>query len=326
MKRKYYYLIIFIFIECILILTSKYVTDILYYDIIFIIYLIIFPICFYLISKKEFSTLAYITLFYFIFKTSPFVFDTDKTVLMSIFKWKRIISITYLLYLITRIFIAVRLIRKRNYKTNDDFTKILLILINYFRIEKIARLIGFEAGAIYYCFFKWKRKPSENIEYTCYKTNGSSYQLYGVILFISIIEAYAFQIFLHEKHPIIATILLFFHIYFFITIIGHLKATYFRRNLLLEDAFIIHYGLFETVEIPFNNIQYIKKDNGNYDKTDKSTIKYGLLGQLEMHNTLITLKTPIKVYLPFGKSKTPNRVLFFVDEVDSLIEKIESKI
>jgi hypothetical protein len=243
---------------------------------------------------------------------------------MFIFKWKRIISISYLIYLLSRIFLAIKLIRQKNYKTDDDFTNILLILINYFRIEKIARLLSFEIGAIYYCFFKWKKAKSENIEYTCYKTNGSSYQLYGVILFISLIEAYAFQVFLHQKHPIIASLLLFFHIYFFITIIGHLKATFFRRNVITNNKFIIRYGLFETIEIPFNNIRSINKNDGSYDKTDKNTVKYGLLGQLEMHNTLIELKTPTKVHLPFGKSKTPYRVLFFVDENDNLINEIRS--
>lgn len=325
MHKKYKLLLLFFLAECLLIVISSYISS-SYYNLFFIIYLIIFPACFYFISKREISTFVLISLFYFIFKISPFVYNITETIFLPIFEWKKVISIIYLIYLFTRIFFAIKFLRKENNKTEDELSNISLFLINYFRVEKIAKLLTFEIGAIYYCFFKWKKTNSKHKEFTCYKTNGTSYQLYFVIFVISLVEAFVFQVFLHKKYPILAMVFLFLHIYFFITIIGHLKATFFRRNILLKDKFIIRYGLFETCEIPFKNIETINNDNGTYDKRDGNTIKYGLLGQLESHNTLIVLKNPTKFYLPFGKSKTAKRILFFVDKNQNLIDAIKSEI
>jgi len=107
-----------------------------------------------------------------------------------------------------------------------------------------------------------------------------------------------------------------------------LKAIYFRTHLVLSQKIVIRYGLFDTLEIPFdsiNSINSIQKFEGDYDKSNE-LVKFALLGKLEPHNVSIELKEIITVNLPFGITKEPKRILLYVDNVTDFLKTVTGKI
>ena len=113
------------------------------------------------------------------------------------------------------------------------------------------------------------------------------------------------------------------HVYLLINLIGHLKAIYFRTHLVLSQKIIIRYGLFDTLEIPFDSIKTIQKFEGDYDKSN-DLVKFALLGKLEPHN--ISIEESIPVNLPFGIRKQPKRILLYIDDVADFLKTVAGKI
>ena len=141
----------------------------------------------------------------------------------------------------------------------------------------------------------------------------------------SVIEAVGVHSFLISRNKNMAIFFLILHVYLLINLIGNLKAIVFRKHLVTDQKLLIRYGLFDTVEIPINSISKINKFEGDYQKST-ALVKFALLGKLEPHNISIELKNNISVNLPFGITKNPNHLLFYIDDANKFLAMVAAQI
>jgi hypothetical protein len=76
-----------------------------------------------------------------------------------------------------------------------------------------------------------------------------------------------------------------------------------------------------SLEVPLVLIAKISKFEGDYEKNE-NLVMFALLGKLEPYNIAIELKEEIQVFLPFGIVKQPNRILFYLDEPQKILELV----
>lgn len=324
MIKKYSFTVIFMVVELILALVSQHnfiKNNAILLSLITSLFLIIVPFLFFLLAYKNQEKYTFVFIFYSIFKVIPYVFSMKGNFFEVIFQWKFYLDILFSFILIWNFILFLKRFRD-NYKKhwneeNDDLTTISIAIQNVFVFKKLGKILAFEVSSFYYCFLKWKQ-PSINANlFSGYKNSGII-ALFVSLIFLSIVEAGAFHIFLFSEHKNIALIFAFIHIYVLINLIGHLKAIVIRKHFISSNKILIRYGLFDTLEIPVKLIVKITKFDGNYEKSE-NVVKFALLAKLEPHNILVELKDNMLVYFPFGIVKNPNKILLYLDEPSKIL-------
>ena len=330
MLKKYSALIVFIAIEIGIALTSlnSHIHDNpTLLSVFTALFLIVTPALYYITNKKQ-TEFTFWFVFYSVFKITPYVFEMENNFFQVIFQWKIYFNIAFLIFLVWKAFQFIRNFRKAvKQKDNieqDDYAIISGSLKKSIKFKKLAKMIAFEVCSFYYCFIKWAGNKNNTSGYSGYRESGVSAIYIGLML-ASVFEAIALHAYLISRNKMIAIIILILHIYLLINLIGHLKAIYFRSHLVLSQKIIIRYGLFDTLEIPFDSIKTIQKFEGDYDKSN-DLVKFALLGKLEPHNISIELKESIPVNLPFGIKKEPKRILLYIDDVADFLKTVADKI
>ncbi|KAF2335726.1 hypothetical protein [Flavobacterium daemonense] len=185
-------------------------------------------------------------------------------------------------------------------------------------------MIAFEVCSFYYCLLKWTKNEKTENSFSGHKENGIT-ALYIGLMLVSVFEAIGFHMLLISRNKNLALLLLAFHTYLLINLIGQLKAIIYRNHTILSQKIVLRYGLFETIEIPIHSILSIDKFEGDYEKSPE-LLKCALLGKLEPHNISLELKDSQSFKLPFGITKNSKKVLFYIDNANDFIEETKLKI
>ncbi len=329
MVKKYNSLLIFGFIETILLIIDFYFVpknSIVSFSVLTALFLIVAPVVYYFLSRKEQTEFTFWFVFYLAFKTAPYLFPMKGNFFEVIFDWKIYFNIAFLLFLI---WTAVRFIldfkktlKQSNIENQDDYSVITNELQKSIKFKKLGKIIAFEICSFYYCFIKWSNNKTSENQYGGFENSGVSAIYIGLML-ASIAEAVTVHMLLISRSKNAAIVFLILHIYVLINLTGQLKAIIFRRHLITDEKIIIQYGLFNSLEIPINAIEKISKFEGDYEKSNE-LVKFALLGKLEPHNVKIECKNNIEVSLPFGIVKKPKSILLYIDDVNEFVSKINS--
>ncbi|WP_431244938.1 hypothetical protein ACQ9BO_12470 [Flavobacterium sp. P21] len=330
MIKKYNALLIFGIIETILLLITFYFTskdNALSFSVLTALFLIVAPVVYYFLSRKEKTELTFWFVFYLAFKITPFIFPMEGNFFKVIFDWKIYFNIAFLLFLIwTAIQFILNLkknIKLTNNESQDDYDVITHSLQKSIKFKKLGQIITFEICSLYYCFIKWTNNKTPENQFTGYKNSGVSAIYIGLML-ASIAEAATMHMLLISHSKKGAILFLVLHIYLLLNLTGQLKAIIFRRHSILSEKIIIRYGLFNSLEIPIDSIENISRFEGDYEKNG-NLAKLALLGKLEPHNVSIEVKDNIEVHLPFGIIKKPKLILFYIDDVDTFVFNVKSR-
>ncbi|WP_194140367.1 hypothetical protein [Flavobacterium hungaricum] len=252
----------------------------------------------------------------------------ENNLFAKVFQLKIYINIVLLFFLIWKAFSFIRnfrqTIQQKNNIEQDEHFVITNSLKKSLRYERLGKMIAFEICSFYYCFLKWKNTDDTENSFSGNHQSGLTAIYLGLIL-VSIIEAVGFHAVLIARHRNLAFLFLVLHVYLVINLIGHLKAVWFRSHLILSEKIIFRYGLFETIEIPFNSIDSISKFEGDYEKSPE-LLKLALLGKLEPHNISLDLKNLMTIHLPFGITKNTAKIFLHVDDANGFIKIVMRKI
>lgn len=329
MLKKYSALIIFIAIEIGIALASfnNHIQDNSTLLSVFTgLFLIVTPALYYITNKKQ-TEFTFWFVFYSVFKITPYVFDMENNFFQVIFQFKIYFNIAFLIFLAWKALQFMRNFRKAvKQKDNieqDEYSIISDSLKKSIKFKKLGKMIAFEVCSFYYCFIKWTGNKNNQSGFSGYRESGVSAIYIGLML-ASVFEAVALHAYLISRNKTIAIIILILHVYLLINLIGHLKAIFFRSHLVLSQKIVIRYGLFDTLEVPFDSFNTIQKFEGDYEKSNE-LVKFALLGKLEPHNISIQLKENITVNLPFGITKEPKRILLYIDNVADFLKTVGSK-
>ncbi|MDA6072318.1 hypothetical protein NJT12_22065 [Flavobacterium sp. AC] len=334
MLKKYSSLIIFAVIEIIITLISfsyliKNNSTLLSAST--ALFLVVTPLLYYVLTRKKQTEFTFWFVLYSVFKITPYVFKMEGNFFEGLFQLKIYFNIAFLIYLIWKAFQFIKNFRKtlkqKNNIEQDDYSIISNSLQEAIKFKKLAKMISFEVCSFYYCFIKWSRNNNDNNtgnSFSGYKESGMSAVYIGLML-VSVFEAVGLHFLLISWNKTVSLLLLVLHVYILINLIGHLKAVFFRSHLVLSQKIIIRYGLFDTLEIPFDLLHSIQKFEGDYEKSSE-LVKFALLGKLEPHNIAIELRDKIFVSLPFGITKQPSRILLYIDNAKDFLKVIKDKI
>lgn len=335
MLKKYSALIAFIAIEigiALISLNSHIQDNSILLSAFTALFLIVTPLLYYAVTRKKQTEFTFWFVFYSVFKMTPYIFRMEGNFFEVLFQLKIYLNIVFLLYLTWKAFQFIKNFRKtvkqKNNIEQDEYSIISNTLQEAVKFKKLGKMISFEVCSFYYCFIKWTSNNNNNNNtensFTGYKESGVSAVYIGLML-VSVFEAVGLHFLLISWNKTVSLLLLVLHVYILINLIGHLKAVFFRRHLVLSQKMIIRYGLFDTLEIPFALMDSIQKFEGDYDKSSE-LVKFALLGKLEPHNLSIGLKENFLVNLPFGIRKKPKRILLYIDDVADFLKTVANKI
>ena len=140
--------------------------------------------------------------------------------------------------------------------------------------------------------------------------------LFGVILFVGIIETIGFHLFLnHYSHTwaVVATAL---SIYSFILLAGDFSAMAKSPVLVLDNQLLLRVGIRWRALVYLDKIQSATKISDSFT-TDADCLKGGPMKNT--YNVLLTFTEPINIERVYRKPKAVSQLVMTIDDVDGFI-------
>lgn len=219
------------------------------------------------------------------------------------------------LVIITFIFIKVRAFVKVFPKQDTERDFYLLIRQASKAVleqPRVANVFATEIAMIYYALFSWKKADSSG--FTHYKKNGMLALLWAVILIV-LVETFALHLFLVQWNAVVAWIVFGLSLYTCLQIFAHIKALKQRKTQVKDGQLWLKYGLFGDTVIPLDQIEQVEWTRKRIHPLDKKVVQQlSLLGELESHNLILHLNTPITIHKAYGIQKRATKLMLNVDD------------
>ncbi len=208
-------------------------------------------------------------------------------------------------------------------KGNDALSIIKKVTEKSLGVNIYSKLFTTEIAFTYYGLLNWKKViPKEN-EFTYHIKSGLS-TIFGVLIFVLLIESVAMHFLLAQWNEIVAWILTIGSIYAIFQITAHVKACSRRLISVGENKLKLKYGLFGDVDIDYDNINKIELSRQTPKEKD-GLIKLALVDGLEVHNIILYLNENITISGAYGMKKRGSVLLIHVDDKERFFEEIENK-
>ncbi|MDY8135066.1 hypothetical protein [Aquimarina sp. 2201CG5-10] len=190
--------------------------------------------------------------------------------------------------------------------------------------KRIATLLAMELAVFYYGFISWKKRITTKNEFTYHKNSGTI-GLFIALIGIIGIETYVLHILLAKWSIIAAWIASGLSIYSGIQILGFLKSITKRPISIENEKLYLRYGILSETTIDISAIQSIELSSKDIELTAE-TRKLSPLGDLESHNTIITLKEENTLNGLYGIKKTYKQLALFIDNKEEFKSFVEHQI
>lgn len=190
--------------------------------------------------------------------------------------------------------------------------------------KKLVLPFATEIAVFYYGFVNWKtRKPLEN-EFTNHKNSTAISVFVGLLLAISV-ETFAFHALLNRWSSLAAWIFTCASIYTAIQIFGFVRSLSKRPISITKNGLMLKYGIMNEVKIPFSDIDKVELGSQQLEKKNLE-ISLSILGELEAHNVVVSLKNENELTGLYGLKKKFIKIGFHIDEPKVFIEQMDSKL
>lgn len=190
--------------------------------------------------------------------------------------------------------------------------------------KRIAHILATELGMMYYGLLSWK-KPAPSGDYTSYKTNGST-ALLAVIIFLVLVETIVLHLVLLSWQPVVAWVIFALSLYTILQLFAHGKALRRRFTRIGPTAVHLANGLAADATIPLDMISAVNVNTNSIDTHGGQLRKVALLGDLEPHNVVFYLTSPIAIQQLYGLQKRGDVIACFVDEPAAFVEEITERL
>ncbi len=254
---------------------------------------------------------------------ATFILPTENQFYLNLFKtWVLpLIELSILSFVIYNVIKGIKRYKHNKARNPNDFYNILKSTC--YDILPRGGVIPFvtEVAVIYYGFISWKKRKLKPNEFSYHKDSGTVGLLIA-LLFLIAIETVAIHLLLTQWNTIAAWILTGLSIYSGIQILGFLKSMSKRPIVIQSDKLVLRYGIMNETIISIADIESIELSTKDIE-LDKTTRKLSFLGNLEGHNTVLTLKNENLLIGLYG-IKRPYKVLALqVDEKVKFKNEIE---
>ena len=232
-----------------------------------------------------------------------------------------VIELSALTFIIFKVRKAVRQF-KSNSKQSFDFFSTLKTTCSEMLPKAAVMPVVMEISVIYYGFITWKRRDLKENEFSYHKDSGTPALLIAFIFLIAI-ETLVLHILLSRWSEVAAWILTYLSIYSGIQILGFLKSMLKRPISIEGDKLCLRYGIMSETTIDLDNIASIDISSRDIELND-ITRKLSILGELESHNLILTLKHDHVLFGLYGIRKPYRKLALHVDQPIHFKNTIES--
>ena len=190
--------------------------------------------------------------------------------------------------------------------------------------ESIAGILTTEIAVFYYSFVSWKKSKSlPALQFSYHKETGAT-AIYGVFIFLILIETVALHFIAALWSPTIAWVLTILSLYTCIQLLGLLKAMQQRPITIENETISLRCGLIGDGEILFDKIESVRLVQEVPE--EKGVYHLSLLKSMEPYNMEIKLKEPISLAGMYGMRKECHTLLLNIDEKLAFKNLIEERI
>ena len=205
-----------------------------------------------------------------------------------------------------------------------DFYEALKQVADKMLPKKLVMPFVTEIAVIYYSFINWGTIALKENEFSYHKESGAR-ALFGVLIGLILIETFALHLLLISWNEIVAWVLFGLSLYTGLQLFGFSKSLS-RRPIRIEDNKLkLRYGILSEAKIKLTDIASIQKWTKDPDG-DIAFQKLSPLGELDSHNVQLVLKREVELIGLYGIKKDFKVIYFHVDEAESFVTAIKSKI
>ena len=183
---------------------------------------------------------------------------------------------------------AIQRFKQKEVKASSDFFTILKATCYDILPRQVVIPVVTEISVLYYGFMYWKKRQLKSNEFSYHKNTGSV-SLLLVFIFIIAIETVTVHFLLVKWNLIVAWIVTGLSVYTGIQILGFVKSILKRPIIVDEQKVYLRYGIMNETIIDIKDIASVELTTKHIE-LNKTTRKLSFLGDLETHNTIITLK------------------------------------
>ncbi|MEX8546290.1 MAG: hypothetical protein V5804_01695 [Mucilaginibacter sp.] len=173
-----------------------------------------------------------------------------------------------------------------------------------------------------FCWKKPSRQPEAITRFTVYKESGYP-AIFGVLLFVLLIEVFAFHLLLVQYSKIAAVVVSLLSVYGMVFIVSDLSATVKSPVLLMKNQLLLRVGLRWRTSIHTSNILSVEKISDNY-QPDQFCFKGGITKN--SINVLLTFNHPVTIERIYQKPVTADKIVMSIDSADDFIKSLNSLI
>lgn len=169
-----------------------------------------------------------------------------------------------------------------------------------------------EIAVFYYGFIHWKTIKLRPNEFSYHKESGTVGLLVALVFLIAV-ETLAIHLLLEQWSIMAAWVLTGISMYSAIQIFGFSKSLLKRPIVITDHVLYIRYGILNETAINIEDIEFIDLSTTNL-KPNSQTRKLSVLGALEGHNVVITLKKENSLIGLYGIKKNYKVLALHVDD------------
>ena len=196
------------------------------------------------------------------------------------------------------------------------------------RNNPIIQVISSEMLIFYYAFASWrKRLQLRENEFTLHQKS-SFIALRIMLIHALVLETAAIHWMLHDKHFVLAIILLVLDLYAVIFFIADTQAVRLNPLKVTADKLYISFGLMRRIEIKWSAIEELIDDpNVLQQKRSKDTLEFVARDFEDTYPTIILkLKHPVEATFLMGMKKSYDKVAIRVDNPTQFKNLIDSRV
>ena len=213
--------------------------------------------------------------------------------------------------------------RYNEVKANSvDFYSALKQVSHEILPKKLVMPFVTEIAVIYYGFVNWKSHKIIENEFTYHKESGSR-AMFGVLIFLILIETFVLHLLLVKWNEIVAWVLFVLSVYTVIQILGFAKSLSKRPIKVDDESLKLRYGILSETEILLSDIESVELWTKDIDENEMSQ-KLSPLGALDSHNIKVSVKKEYQLVGLYGFKKGFETIYFHVDNSILFKEKLEN--
>ncbi|HEY4306885.1 MAG TPA: hypothetical protein VGM82_20610 [Gemmatimonadaceae bacterium] len=189
--------------------------------------------------------------------------------------------------------------------------------------RRVADALATEATILIYALASWDRRPyvrPGTTPYTAHQKSGRLGILYTIAA-LGVIEILIVDLVVHQRHHVVANVLIVAGIFGAIWTVGFARAIQLRPILLDDTMLSLRVGVQWSIDVPRSNIASVELQPARVTSEKTTSADLRLVTQ---PNVQLTLHAAQSVRAAYGSQRSVMRIAFAVDDIKKFSAQINN--